>query len=258
LNEQGQIVFRPVLDSTNAAESSGPVFLTPWLVGEHQVNTVASINTTVCNITPNQTSKQTLTFYAVDCRPKFHYQTFEDGNVVVPRLPQGPPETPIKIHPYTPNLSTAVDAAIAALNPKLASAGINVTLVNEPCAIADGGRCVRVNEAPPLLGACGGARNQFTDPATGYYNTSPLVEIRDDSWDQAYLNWIVTHELTHLLGLANSDCPVDKSVMWGGDLPCGVFPTPPPTAATIPTPSDVLAIEKGAYKNGVTATCPLW
>jgi hypothetical protein len=116
-------------------------------------------------------------------------------------------------------LNSAVTAAIAAWRPALTQRGINMSFKIEACNISDP-RCVRVNQESA------GANNCATTTvpgvtAAGYPAASPLAKVTQP-YDQPYLNFLLTHELGHLLGLFDSNCPVDKTIMSNvGHQNCG-------------------------------------
>lgn len=243
--------YMPTLDSTNPTNSTGPKMYQMALFGEYSFNVQAFVNTTMCNIGPNLSSKPSKTVYAVDCVPVF--KQHEDSPYRVVRLPENP-TTPFKIFPPSGPLTTAAEAARDTLNKILAEQGINVQFAVGSCQISDHAYCIRVQEQF-AGGSC--AQTQWTgDPVTGDVNSSPLMSIPDDSWDQPYLNYLVVHELTHLLGLDEPDCPRHKTVLWGGL--CGAIPNETPAPATGPTPSDLLPIKKTSYGNASVLTCPLY
>jgi hypothetical protein len=138
---------------------------------------------------------------------------------------------------------------------KLQGYGIAIDFEIGSCAIADGGYCVRVVEENPSEGAdCAEVVNVDTD-SSGTINSSPLIRVRDDSWSQTYLNWLMNHEFGHLLGLDDPSCTVDKTVMHEYQSLCNVFPDGSPSL--VPTDSDAFASANTAYRGGSTATCPV-
>lgn len=250
----GTPYYTQTLDSTDPVGSTGPRFYppaSPLLFVAHQINAQMAVNTTVCNIQPATSAKYTWTFYAVDCLPHFNYDGANPLQIL--HMPENQNQT-IKISVPSGPLHTAVDAAIAAWIAKLQPYGIAINFEVSPCAIADGGYCIRVAEENPSDIKCAESVNKGTDGA-GVVITSPLIRIRDDSWPQDYLNWLMTHELGHLLGLDAPPCAVDKTVMYEGASACGQFPTGTPLK--VPSASDAYASAMSAYRGGGTATCPV-
>jgi hypothetical protein len=132
--------------------------------------------------------------------------------------------------------------------------GINIYIVRAACAIADGAFCVRVAEENPSGGsACAESTNKATD-ATGTVTTSHLIRVRDDSWSQAYLNWLMMHEFGHLFGIDDPQCGTDDTVMYEYQSQCNQFPSG--TYTTVPSPSDAHAAATSGYQGGGQSTCP--
>jgi hypothetical protein len=248
----GTPYYTPVLDSTDLAASTGPRSYTPYYEGIHQLSVQATINTTTCNIQPNLSAKPAVSIYAVKCLPKFESQQNPDDTVVIVHLPENSQQT-IKVYAPAGPLTTAAQAAVNAWNSALQANGINVTMQLGACAVADQAYCVRVQEEATSDFGCAQIIHHG-DPSTGVTDSSPLIRVPDDSWDQQYLNFLLAHELGHAVGLDENDCAADKTVMWGGVSPCGQFPTGTP--AVMPTASDAVAAAMTPYRNGTTATCP--
>ena len=98
----------------------------------------------------------------------------------------------------------------------LAGWGVNIDIQLGPCAVADRGYCVTVNKAPPDGSAC--AEIKFHgDPVTGVADSSPVINVRTDSWDAAYLDYLLTHEFGHF-SLRYGGCPPPKSIMTEGGV----------------------------------------
>jgi len=247
--------YTQLLDSTDTAGSTGPKTYSSYLFGEHKINAQMFVNTTPCNITPGTSSKFTANYYLVPCLPNFN-----DNNGQITHLPET--ENPkIKIYgpdPLAhPELYTAVGHAMGYWRAKLSGWGIHIDFQQGPCAEADMGLCIRVAWETPLVNsiACAEQVNVHTDPNTGVVNTSPYIRVRPNVWSQAYLDFLMTHELGHLLGLDSPSCTNDKTVMWEAQSQCGAFPQG--AYATQPTDSDGIESAKGAYGSASVATCPI-
>jgi hypothetical protein len=223
------------------------------LFGEYSFSVQAFVNTTICNIGPSVSTKPSKTVHAVDCVPNMSTDA-TSGKIV--RLQDN--GTTYKIYPPSGPLTTAVDAAITTWNAILTAQGINLQFERAACAVSDPTCTIVAEEPTPGNPAgCGSIGPINGHPITGYIDQSTRLRIRDDAWPQDYLDHAVTHEIAHLLGLGNTNCPVHKSMMWGGQ-PCGALPATTPAPATTPTPSDTYSLKKSSYGNASTFTCPMY
>ena len=236
-----------VLDSEDLVHSFGPRQADVLLFGQHWIYEEAPIFITLCNLNPNTTGQRTFTYFGMNCLPQWR--------IVPDNLIRHLATGVIQISVVS-ELVEAATAAAKAWTTALQSQGINIELKVENCsAIND--HCIRVQAGlpPEKPNACSSVHNAAYD-SSGVITTSPVITVRSPtSWTPEVRQFLLAHEIGHLLGLDENGCSRPNSVM--AVPPQGTECVLDSGQATLPTGDDVLPVAKTVYGNGSRSVCPV-
>ena len=247
--------------------SSGSVSLDSSYLGQYIVRFQTIAMATQCQI-PTDGDVAQSTYGVVACLPNWVKDgpRGETGNPILPQFPQD--QSPIRIA-YPSSLDTEVRGALNGWTTMLRTFGLSNLVFQYDadglCAQSDA-HCVEIAPDAQLLaqycdpGACGCAQ------ASGVINnvyTARTRVILDPTYATStyatFSQWLLAHELGHLLGLNHvaedpgptKVCARGVSVMIPTARSCGQVGTDATTAQT----SDALPVAKTVYGGGSVKTC---
>lgn len=240
------------LDTRVPGTTSGPTSGSHSEIGSYLYTWKTFAMSTNCMITPTASALVEKRINVVACLPDWK-EPDASGNV--PKFPTG--EITIA---YPASLAGPVEAAITAWSSRLAGTGVVFRgVLNGSCPTL-GGNCVAVStigQCPDLPTACGcSLRGSSTSGTYTHVGNIwvPAVS-RTESVTDLFREWVIAHELGHLLGLKHKEdtsCPTSTVMNTVPSTVCGTIPSGQPTS---PTSSDGSAITNGVYGNASRKTC---
>jgi len=247
------------VDSRSAGTTDPPPGgrpFTPFYVGRYAILEKSQIDPTQCSMAPTFV-EWSIALKSVECLPTFRL----NPNGTINRVPND--GTPVRIvTPFsdpTHPIRIAIEAAAKAWNAVLVSWGENPifdeTAQTTSCTGNQGGRCatVRIQLPPsnPLL--CGETiRDNGGDDGIIDFNANIYIP-PGYSTNATYLRFLLSHELGHLIGLADAVGCGATSVM-SRVAACNSLGNPP-TVAAAPQPSDGFPVADTVYGPGSRHIC---